>query len=66
MASKKLFDHKKTLNQIDKNNVEAFGKAGSMKNASIFSAKNIGESTDKEFGSRLTKRLNKQNKELDF
>jgi len=65
LANKKLFDPEKTLSQIDTNNVNAFGKATSMKNASIFSAKNIGESVSKEFGSRLTKKLKKKS-ELDF
>lgn len=62
---KKLFDPNKTLNQINKNNINAFGNAASMKNASIFSAKNIGLATDKEFGFNLTKKL-KKTKELDF
>jgi len=55
----------KTLDNIDKFNIGSFGKEASIKNASAFKAANVKESTGKEFGKRLTKRL-KVSKELDF
>ncbi len=62
---KKEFDPTRFLDVIDDVNVLFLGPNASIRKSSIFTAKNVKESTSKKFGSRVTKRI-KKTKELDF